>query len=139
MEMIRNPKRLDLLKDPHVIFGDALGQKPAEYISLYYILLCLINKGNIYKVFVLLIVTLDNMKIQTSSRLQFLTSKYITSCFKMALLRQLVFWSEFFYHEAESIVQNDHVTCNRKTDHIGGSGKYALVFLHLLTIVMIHI
>ena len=79
------------MKTLNVIFGVKLGQKRAGHISSYDITLCHMKIGNIYNGFVLLIGILYNMKIQTLEQHPFLTSKYITSCFKMALLRLLVF------------------------------------------------
>ena len=86
LKLLRNPKKLDLVRTLDIIFFDEMGQVSSEYLSTLDIILRKVRGSNIFFGGILVIFTMDHTQLQPVQGRPFLTSCYVLSCFKTVSL-----------------------------------------------------
>ena len=86
LKLLRNPKKLDLVRTLDIIFFDEMGQVSSEYLSTLDLILRKVRDSNIFFGGILVIFTMDHTQLQPVQGRPFLTSCYVLSCFKTVSL-----------------------------------------------------
>jgi len=84
--LLRDPKKLNLLRMLDMLFIDEIGQLSSELLAVLDIILRRLRDTNIFMGGVVIICTMDHTQLQPVEGRPFLTSSNIISCFKMVKL-----------------------------------------------------
>ena len=85
-KLLRDPKRLSLLRKIDILFFDEIGQLPSELLAVIDIILRRIRDTNIFLGGVVIFGTIDHTQLQPVKGRPFLTSSHVITCFKMVML-----------------------------------------------------
>ena len=85
-KLLRDPKKINLLRMIDILFIDEIGQLPAELLAVLDIILRRLRDTNIFMGGVIIICTIDHTQLQPVEGRPFLTSSHVITCFKMMKL-----------------------------------------------------
>ena len=89
-KLLRDPKKLSLLRKLDILFVDEIGQLPSELLAVLDIILRRIRDTNIFFGGVVIIGTIDHTQLQPVRGRPFLTSSHAITCFRMVKLKTSV-------------------------------------------------
>ena len=89
-KLLRDPKKINLLRALDCLFLDEIGQLSAELLAVLDIILRRVKDTNIFFGGVIIICTIDHTQLQPVEGRPFLTSSHVITCFKMAMLETSV-------------------------------------------------
>ena len=85
-KILRDPKKLNLLRKIDVLFIDEIGQLSSELLAVIEIILRRIRDNNIFMGGAIIISTIDHTQLQPVQGRPFLTSSHVITCFNMVKL-----------------------------------------------------
>jgi hypothetical protein len=85
-KLLRDPKKLNLLRVLDCLFLDEIGQLSSELLAVLDIIFRRVKDTNIFLGGVIIIGTIDHTQLQPVQGRPFLTSSHVISCFKMTML-----------------------------------------------------